>query len=614
MRQPLPAAFAHATGLRHSGIGLVPVLTLAIFLFLPTTARAQTAQNVLLVINENSADSIKIGEHYARTRSVPAGQVVRIKAPVAEAVSRPVYLASIEAPIAGWLSRYLLQDQILFIVLTKGIPLRVDGTSGQAGTVASVDSELTLLYRKMTGVPISAAGHIDNPYYLNERPLSEARRFTRSLADIYLVTRLDGFTADDVVKLIDRGSKPAREGRIVLDQKATAIDRGGDRWLAEAAKRLADSGQGARVTLEATRAVATTSEPVLGYFSWGSNDPANQLRQMGLTYAPGAIGGMFVSTDGRTFSEPIATWKPAPAGSASGGQTLVADLIREGITGIAGNVAEPYLDAIVRPQILFPAYLSGYTMAESYYLAMPYLSWQTIVVGDPLCAPFVTSPLPQDQIHSGINADLSLPAIFGERLVATFPAFGLNRDAVKLQVKALSLQAQGKPVAEVEATLQRAADLEPRLLAAQVMLAAMASTRGAEDEAIRRYRLALQVDPNHVAVLNNLAYALADKKNAAAEALPLAEKAYRLSNQAPIVADTLGWVHFKLDHLAAALPLVERAAAAMPSDVEVIVHAAAVNLASNNMERAKTLLDAAVKADPAAAGRDDVKAIRAKIK
>jgi uncharacterized protein (TIGR03790 family) len=612
VRQPLPTAFGHAPGLRHWGI--VFVLALASFLLLPTTARAQTAQNVLLVINENSADSVKIGEHYARTRSVPAGQVVRIKAPVAEAVSRLAYQAGIEAPIAGWLSRYLLQDQILFIVLTKGIPLRVDGTAGQAGTIASVDSELTLLYRKMTGASVSAAGHIDNPYYLNDRPLSEARRFTRSVADIYLVTRLDGFTADDVVKMIDRASKPVREGRIVLDQKATAIDRGGDQWLAETAKRLADSGQGARVTLEATRTVATTSEPVLGYFSWGSNDPANQLRQMGLAYAPGAIGGMFVSTDGRTFSEPIATWKPAPAGSASGGQTLVADLIREGITGISANVAEPYLDAIVRPQILFPAYLSGYTMAEAYYLAMPYLSWQTIIVGDPLCAPFLTSPLPQNQIHSGINTDLSLPAIFGERLLATIPAFGLNRDAVKLQVKALSLQAQGKPAAEVEATLQRAADLEPRLLSAHMLLAGMASARGAEDDAIRHYRLALQADPNHVAVLNNLAYALADKRNAAAEALPLAEKAYRLSNQAPIVADTLGWVHFKLDNLAAALPLIERAAAALPSQVDVLVHAAAVNVAANNRDRAKTFLDAAIKADPAAADRDDVKAIRAKIR
>jgi uncharacterized protein (TIGR03790 family) len=612
VRQPLPTTFGRSSSRRLGVIGFA--LVFAICLVLPAPARGQSAQNVLLVINESSADSVKVGEHYARTRSVPAAQVVRIKVPVAETVSRVVYQAAIEAPIAAWLSRYLLQDRILFIVLTKGFPLRVDGTGGQTGTLASVDSELTLLYRKMAGTTVSAAGRIDNPYYLNERPLSEARRFTRTIADIYLVTRLDGFTADDVVKLIDRGSKPAREGRIVLDQKATVIDRGGDYWLAEAAKRLTDAGQAARVQLETTRAVATTADPVLGYFSWGSNDPANQLRQMGLTYVPGAIGGMFVSTDGRTFSEPSATWKPAVAGSASGGQTLVADLIREGITGISASVAEPYLDAIVRPQILFPAYLSGYTLAEAYYLSMPYLSWQTIIVGDPLCAPFLAAPLPQERIHSGINADLSLPALFGERRLATFPTFDLNREAVKLQFKALSLRAQGKPESEVEAVLQSAADVEPRLVSAHMFLADAASARGFTDGAIAHYRLALKADPNLVAALNNLAYALADKKDAAAEALPLAEKAYRLSNQAPIVADTLGWIHFKLDQVAAALPLIERAAAAMPSDVEVLVHAAAVNVAAKNFARATTFLDAAIKADPALAGRDDVKAIRAKIK
>jgi uncharacterized protein (TIGR03790 family) len=610
--QPLPTAVAPASSDRLTPI-FVAIL-FAISLAFATSASAQSAQNVLLVINESSADSVKVGEHYAKTRSVPAGQVVRIKAPVADALSRAAYQASIETPIAEWLSRYLLQDQILFIVLTKGIPLRVDGTGGQAGTVASVDSELTLLYRKMSGAPVSAAGHIENPYYLGERPLSEARRFTRAIADIYLVTRLDGFTAEDVMKLIDRGARPAREGRIVLDQKGTGLDRGGDQWLADAAKRLTDGGQAARVQLEGTRAVATTADPVLGYFSWGSNDPANQLRQMGLNYAPGAIGGMFVSTDGRSFREPAAAWKPAPAGSTTGGQSLVADLIREGITAISANVSEPYLDAIVRPQILFPAYLSGYTVAESYYLAMPYLSWQTMIVGDPLCAPFMAAPLPQERIHSGINADFSLPALFAERRMAAYPAFDLNREAIKQQIKALSLRAQGKPGAEVEAALQRAVDLEPRLVAVHLMLADMASARGSSDAAIAHYRLALKTDPNQVAALNNLAYALADKKDAAAEALPLAEKAYRLSNQAPIVADTLGWIHLKLDHVAAALPLIERAAAALASEVDVLVHAATVNLAANNLERAKMFLDAAVKADPAAAGRDDVKAIRAKIK
>jgi uncharacterized protein (TIGR03790 family) len=581
---------------------------------LASSAEAQSSENVLLVINELSPDSIRIGEHYAAVRAVPATQVVRIKAPVSEAISRADFDAAIEGPIGAWLSSHLLQDRVLFIVLAKGIPLRVDGTGGLPGTMASVDSELTLLYRKLTGAPVLAAGRIDNPYFLREQPLSEARRFSRIDADIYLVTRLDGFTADDVIKLIDRGVNPSRDGRIVLDQKSTMLDRGGDMWLAEAASRLTVAGQGSRVQLETTRALATSTEPVLGYFSWGSNDPANQLRQVGLRFSAGSIGGMYVSTDGRTFKEPGSAWKPAPAGSATGGQSLVGDLIREGITGISASVAEPYLDGIVRPQILFPAYLSGFTLAESYYLAMPYLSWETIVIGDPLCAPFLSAPLTQDRLHKGIDDGTSLPALFAERRLAAIRTGDLKPDAIKLQLKAVSLQAQGKPKAEVRNALERAIAIEPRLNSAQWMLAEIAEAVGEQDTAIARYRAILQTDPNHLAALNNLAYALADKKNQAEEALPLAERAYRLSKQAPVVADTLGWVHFKLNQLAAALPLIERAAASLPGSVDILVHAAAINVAANNRERAKGYLEAAVKADPTASAREDVKALMAKIK
>jgi hypothetical protein len=41
--------------------------------------------------------------------------------------------------------------------------------------------------------------------------------------------------------------------------------------------------------------------------------------------------------------------------------------------------------ATPHPQYLFPAYFSGRNLAESYYLSIPGLSWQNIVVGDPLC-------------------------------------------------------------------------------------------------------------------------------------------------------------------------------------------------------------------------------------
>jgi hypothetical protein len=39
----------------------------------------------------------------------------------------------------------------------------------------------------------------------------------------------------------------------------------------------------------------------------------------------------------------------------------------------------------VRPDYL-PAYHRGHNLGESFYMAMPYLSWQGIVTGDPLCS------------------------------------------------------------------------------------------------------------------------------------------------------------------------------------------------------------------------------------
>jgi uncharacterized protein (TIGR03790 family) len=98
---------------------------------------------------------------------------------------------------------------------------------------------------------------------------------------------------------------------------------------------------------------------VLGYYSWGSNDPAIRTRHLDMAFLPGALAGMFVSTDGRTFKEPPASWVPSDdaRNGVFGGshQSLTADLIREGVTGASGHVDEPYLDATIRPDILFPA-------------------------------------------------------------------------------------------------------------------------------------------------------------------------------------------------------------------------------------------------------------------
>jgi len=64
---------------------------------------------------------------------------------------------------------------------------------------------------------------------------------------------------------------------------------------------------------------------------------------------------------------------------------LTADYIHDGATAATGHVFEPYLSTCPRPNYLLPAYCSGRTLAESYYLSLPVLSWQNVMVGDPLC-------------------------------------------------------------------------------------------------------------------------------------------------------------------------------------------------------------------------------------
>src|SRR5207244_9761766 len=128
-----------------------------------------------------------------------------------------------------------------------------------------------------------------------------------------------------------------------------------------------------------------------------------------LSFANGALAAMFVSSDARTLSEPpldwkLGNWEDSTTHFAGSPQSLIGDLIRDGITGVAGHVAEPYLDATVHPNVLFPRYLSGATLAEAFYQAVPYLSWQPIVIGDPLCATFRTALLTSTQIQKGSDS------------------------------------------------------------------------------------------------------------------------------------------------------------------------------------------------------------------
>ncbi|HEY3382182.1 MAG TPA: TIGR03790 family protein [Vicinamibacterales bacterium] len=599
---------------RHARTGAVAI----VLLLLPWLAAAQTADNVLLVVNESSPDSVRVGEYYAGRRHVPQSQVCRIRTDAADEVERGIFETQIETPLAKWLQRNSAVDRILYIVLTKGVPLRIKGTAGRDGTMASVDSELALLYRKLTGTLVPVVGRVANPYYLGDAPVAQARLFSHQSFDIFLVTRLDGYTFEDVKGLIDRAIAPVSTGRVLLDQKAGFGDAGGNQWLRATADWMAARGFGDRTVLETTSRVLTSEKDVLGYYSWGSGDPSITARHLGIEFVPGAIAATFVSTDARTFREPpaewkIGTWTDRKTFFADSPQSLAGDLIRDGVTGIAGHVAEPYLDATIRPNVLFPAYFSGFNLAESFYLAMPYLGWQTVVVGDPLCTPFPRQALQPTDIDKGIDATTELPALFSARRLQTIAASAVKPDAARSFLRAeVRLAKDDKPGARM--ALEQATVLDPRLVTAQVLLGTLYDEGGEYDKAIETYRKVVAGRPNEAISLNNLAFALAVRKKQPADALAYAERAYALAPGNLNVVDTLAWVQHLCGRDEDAGRLLSQLLPKAADHAEVQFHAAVVFGALGMLDRSAAALAEAVRLDAALEGREEVKALRAKLK
>ena len=470
------------------------------------------------------------------------------------------------------------------------------------------------MYRKLTGVAVQSAGRLANPYYLDSAPVSDARRFTHELYDIYLVSRLDGFSEEDAIALIDRSVASSRSGDFLLDATGIPANRLADRWLRTAADRLATSGHRDHVVFESTSEVLIDRRNVLGYSSLGSNDPALARRRLGLQFVPGALASTFVSTDARTLDEPPGGWQPGRTADPTmffrgSPQSLSADLIREGVTGVAGQVAEPFLDGSIRPDILFPAYAAGFNLVEAFYLAMPYLSWQTVIFGDPLCAPFQTERLTSEQLASPIDPRTELPAHFLQRRLAALTAPGVTAAVASLLLEGEARRRRGDE-AGMQKALEEATTTSPGLNAAHLILATAYEKAGEYDSAIERYRLVLAATPTDLVAGNNLAYALAVYKNSPKEALPIAQKAYTTSKGEARVTDTLGWIHYLLGNTAEAEALIAQAASLAPTNAEIHLHLAHAHLARNRADLGLAALKRSLQLDAALASREDVKKLR----
>ena len=368
------------------------------------------ASRVVVVRNANSPVSESVADDYMQRRGVSNSLSIACQdaaaGTAAETITLESYQREVEAPLRTYLQAH---PGIDFIVLTKGIPIRIRGVLDGAWGNCSLDSRVAALGYDTIGtahrVLISDSNY--GPDYhgvaWSNRFWNSRLRFSHAAFGGWLVTRLDGYTEADARALITRAllaEGRSDTGRVLLDQcpgygigdtraqpyrVLPADAQAGDtvRILHESAfgdfnadmQLAADTlvRRGIGVELEQTPRFAGNRTGLRGYVSWGSNDAAYDAASYhSLAFAPGALCETAVSTSARTFLPTV------------GGQSLMADLIAQGATGVKGYTDEPLLQAIASPTILFDRAMRGWTLAEAYYAASNLIGWMDVVIGDPL--------------------------------------------------------------------------------------------------------------------------------------------------------------------------------------------------------------------------------------
>ncbi len=344
---------------------------------------AQVSYNdVAIIVNTNSSVSPIIGDYFRVQRSVPVTNMIYVHVDTTEEIDSTTFNV-LRSQVENQLLQNNLHNSINYLVTTKGVPLKVNrgNTYSQDSPSSSVESELMLVLGNYIEY-IGGDGPQMNPYFYQNA------HFSRASYGIYLVTRLDGYTVQDVLGLIDRSgpNTVVNVSSSFLFDQDPAWSSSLNTYMSRARNTLA--GRGRSVVFDSTTTYCTNKQNLLGYMSWGSNDHYQHLYTTNAiphnTYSPGAIAETYVSTSGRSFDDP-----------PSYGQSLVADLIREGVSGAKGYVFEPYSNAMAHAYLLFDRYTSNYNLAESYFTASLMVSWMDVVIGDPKTSiTFTTGSLP----------------------------------------------------------------------------------------------------------------------------------------------------------------------------------------------------------------------------
>lgn len=327
-------------------------------------------QNVLVVANENSRDSMDMARYYMDKRQIPSRNLVLVRAPRGEEnMSAGDFEKRITKPILTYLDKSGLAPQIQFIVLCPDLPSRVNDIEGATAV-------LFYGYKNAPpSPPCTMPENTKNPYFMQERAFDWRRMPSDVGGTRRLVTMLRAGSIESLKVSIDRSIKSGTsrpEGTFYLHKSP-------DPHRNVRHNRFAEFDFHYRFFTGMPRVIYASCFPnrdILGFMDGVHDYTTNFWAQIG--FLPGALADHMTSAAGRFPETPqhAPSWKWLDAGAA----------------GSYGTVSEPCNPLQKFPDpLVFLWYARGFSLAESYWMSVanPY---QGVFLGDPLTAPFATPP------------------------------------------------------------------------------------------------------------------------------------------------------------------------------------------------------------------------------
>ncbi len=392
---------------RNIRSGPFPFLCLLCLLSLKTPGvAASLTDQIVIVANRNLPASVELANYYAAKRGIATNRICLLDLPANETMARAFYEDRLRDPFLDFLRRgkFITQlkreksavkphdsgwrtvgSSVKFVALMYGVPLKIAETRGMFGRKvaqlldaqmlrndAAVDNELAAALLDSSEI----AGRAPNFLYDQVR-WDDLGTATNTLM---LVTRLDGPDEKTVRRMIDDSIFAEQHGlwgRAYFD--ARGLKTGGyfigDYWLREASARFERDGWW--TVTDNTEPVWSESYPMENcavYMGWYHEKCVGPFTRTNFAFVRGAFAYHNHSSNAKTLRTGTDFW--------------CGPLLAKGACCTMGAVAEPYLQLTPNMQIFADRFLSGLTFAESAYMSVQALSWQTTVIGDPLYRPF----------------------------------------------------------------------------------------------------------------------------------------------------------------------------------------------------------------------------------